>query len=255
MGNSAGAVLVGAVFACLPVAAAAGPPFLTDDPEPVDYGHYEAYLFSQWDNVAGSSSTVNGPAFEFNAGVLPNVQVHVVAPYGNVTARGMPTANGYGDTEVGVKYRFIQETPNRPQVGIFPAAEFATGDAARGLGNGQTWYRLPIWVQKSWDDDKWTSYGGGGLAVNHAPGQRNYGFGGLLLQRAFGKALSLGAEIYTQGPTANGLTPATFYNVGGAINPTDRFSILFSLGHSIAGASQAIGYVGLYVTFPRAPSH
>lgn len=26
----------------------AGPPFLTDDPVPVDLGHYETYVFTQW---------------------------------------------------------------------------------------------------------------------------------------------------------------------------------------------------------------
>jgi hypothetical protein len=40
----------------------AGPPFLTDDPEPVSWRHYEAYLFSTVDRGPGMSSwTV--PAF------------------------------------------------------------------------------------------------------------------------------------------------------------------------------------------------
>ncbi len=50
--------------------------------------------------------------------------------------------------------------------------------------------------------------------------------------------------------TAVGATPTTFYNVGGYINPSDQFSLLFSAGHSIAGQSHAIGYVGLYYTYP-----
>ena len=29
----------------------AGPPFLTDDPEPVDYQHWEAYLFTLGDHA------------------------------------------------------------------------------------------------------------------------------------------------------------------------------------------------------------
>ena len=31
---------------CKPELAQAGPPFMTDDPEPVDYQHYEFYTFS-----------------------------------------------------------------------------------------------------------------------------------------------------------------------------------------------------------------
>jgi hypothetical protein len=235
----------------LPCAVLAGPPFLTDDPVPVDFGHYETYVFTQWDNVPATMSTVSGPAVEFNWGFRPNVQLHVVGPFENATAMGLPNAFGFGDTELGVKVRFLQESAGRPQIGIFPMAELATGDASRNLGNGQTWYRLPLWVQKSYDDGRWTVDAGGGAALNHAPGQLDYGFGGLLLQRSIGPGLTLGGEVYTQGATAVGATATTFYNVGGYINPTTQFSILFSVGRSVSGQSHAIGYFGIYYTYPR----
>jgi hypothetical protein len=247
------AVATALTFA-FPLAAAAGPPFLTDDPEPVDVGHFETYVFSQWDTSPGTASNVTAPAVEFNWGFLPNLQVHVVAPFENATAPGMPNAFGFGDTEIGVKYRFVQETTGRPQIGIFPMAEVATGDASRSLGNGETWYRLPVWLQKSYDDGRWTVDTGGGAAVNDAPGQRDYGFGGFLVQRSLGPGLTLGAEVYAQGATAAGATGTTFYNVGASINPSDQFSILVSLGHSVAGQSHAIGYFALYYTYPR-PQH
>jgi hypothetical protein len=229
----------------------AGPPFLTDDPVPVDLGHFETYVFSQWDNAPGSGSNVSGPAVEFNWGFLPNLQFHVVAPFANATAPGMPNAFGFGDTEVGVKYRLVQETSGRPQIGVFPMAELATGDASRSLGNGETWYRLPVWIQKSYDNGKWTIDAGGGAALNHAPSQLDYGFGGLLVQRAIGSGFTLGAEVYSEGATGVGTTPTTFYNVGGYISPSSQFNILFSIGHSVAGRSESIGYFGLYYTFPR----
>jgi hypothetical protein len=245
------AILAGFLVFIIPLVALAGPPFLTDDPVPVDLGHFETYVFTQWDNTPGSGSTVAGPAVEFNWGFLPNLQFHVVAPFENATVPGMPNAFGFSDTEIGIKYRFIPESATRPQIGFFPMAEVATGDAARNLGNGQTWYRLPIWIQKSYDDGKWTVDTGGGVALNQAPGQRDYGFGGLLLQRSLGAGLTLGAEVYSEGATAIGATPTTFYNVGAYINPSSQFSILVSLGHSVAGESHAIGYFGLYYTFPR----
>jgi hypothetical protein len=106
-------------------------------------------------------------------------------------------------------------------------------------------------VQKSYDDGKWTADTGGGAAINNAPGRRNYGFGGLLVQRSLGSGLTLGAEVHAQGATAIGTTATTFYNIGGYINPSNQFSILVSLGHSVTGQSHAIGYLGLYYTFPR----
>lgn len=242
------------MLAFVPAAASAGPPYLTDDPVPVDYGRFETYLFTQWNSAAGGS-TVAAPGSEFNAGILPNVQLHVGPSFLNVTAPGAAPAYGFGDLETSIKYRFVGETATRPQIALYPAVEAPTGDAARGLGNGRTWYRIPLWMQKSWDDDKWTVDAGGGVALNDAAGQRDYDFGGFVVQRALGKGLMLGAEVYAQGATTVGASATTFYNIGATVNPSDQFSILMSVGHSVAGASQAIGYFGLYFTFPRAPSH
>ena len=63
--------------------AQAGPPFQTDDPTPVPLGHYEAYVFGA---VAATPVEVDpvGPAFEFNWGAIPNVQLHVILPLGAV---------------------------------------------------------------------------------------------------------------------------------------------------------------------------
>ena len=115
----------------------AGPPFLTDDPEPVDRYHWEFYVFGQGDHTVDANA-VAAPAFEFNYGVAPDTQLHVVAPMTMVSPAGMDRATGYGDTELGVKYRFVTETDSRPQVGIFPMAELATGSSSRGLGNRRT---------------------------------------------------------------------------------------------------------------------
>ena len=121
----------------------AGPPFLTDDPEPVEYQHWETYLFANGDHTSGGY-TLNGPAVEVNYGVLPDTQLHLIVPLTTVGGRGVPTVSGLGDSEFGVKYRFLQETNDWPQIGIFPLAELSTGDSSRGLGNGRTWFRLPL---------------------------------------------------------------------------------------------------------------
>jgi hypothetical protein len=230
----------------------AGPPFLTDDPAPVDYKHSEAYLFSTLDN-AKDGSTITGPAFEFNRGIFPDVQFHLVVPLVNILPTEGPSHHGLGDIEVGIKYRFVQETMNMPQAGIFPMAELPSGDADRGLGNGRTWVKLPLWIQKSWGP--WTTYGGGGYAVNHAPDQRNYAFGGWLLQHEMNERLTLGGELFAQGATSADGRSTSICNLGGYYNVTPNFSLLFSAGRSVAGERHSIGYVGLYWTWgPPGPS-
>ncbi len=58
----------------------AGPPFVTDDPEPVEYLHWEVYLASQY---AHDKDMISGavPLFEINYGALPDLHLHMIIPF------------------------------------------------------------------------------------------------------------------------------------------------------------------------------
>ena len=225
--------------------ALAGPPFQTDDPEPVPYRHYEAYLFSTLDST-GDGTATQGPAAEFNWGAVPNVQLHLVIPLAeNIPSEG-DTTFGLGDMEAGIKYRFIQQTKHRPEVGTFTMLEIPSGNPRKGLGNGQPWAKLPIWFQK--DEGPWTSFWGAGWTINRAPGMRDYAFLGWELQRQITKRLILGGEFFghgNEGPASAG----TLADLGGYYTLTKHCSLLFSFGHSIAGPAETIGYLALYWTW------
>ncbi len=221
----------------------AGPPFLTDDPEPVDHRHGEAYLFASGDRT-NDGHAVSAPAVEVNYGVLPDTQLHLVVPFASFTPAGGPTASGPGDAEFGVKYRFAHEAAAWPQAGIFPMIELPAGSADRGLGNGRAWYRLPLWLQKTWGP--WTTYGGGGYAFNSAPGRRDHAFGGWLVQRQLGPRLNFGGELFAQGADSGDGRGFAVVNLGGAYAFTDRFSLLFSAGRSIRGERHTLWYLSLY---------
>ncbi|HET7649112.1 MAG TPA: transporter [Gammaproteobacteria bacterium] len=239
-----GAALLLAAMLSFPVHA--GPPFLTDDPEPVPLHHHEFYVFSTLDRD-DSSTSVAGPAIEYNDGIAPETQFHVVLPFARFSPHAGGSAFGFGDMELGIKYRFVKETSNRPQIGIFPMIEVPTGSAARGLGNGQAWYRVPLWVQKSWGS--WTSYGGAGYTINHASGMHNAWFGGWLLQHDVSDKLTLGGEVFRQGPDAYGSRGYSLVNLGGYYNFKPDFSLLFSAGHTFTGDSHQVAYLGLYWTW------
>ncbi|MGH8182703.1 MAG: hypothetical protein ACREPH_03485, partial [Rhodanobacteraceae bacterium] len=224
----------------------AGPPFFTDDPVPVDFQHNEFYVFGTLDHPDGVS-TLQGPAIEYNRGVAHDTQFHVVLPLAwNVPAHG-GKAIGLGDIELGIKYRFLNANDGEWQIGVFPMVELATGSARRGLGNGRTWYRLPLWVQKS--TGAWTLDGGGGFIVNPAPGMYNAAFGGLLAQYAFSPRWTLGAEVFRQNALAVDQPGYTLLNIGGYLNVTQHFSLLFSAGGSVAGVHHTVAYLGLYWTW------
>jgi hypothetical protein len=186
------------------------------------------------------------PAVEFNIGAAPNLQLHMVLPGAYVNPGG---AYGIGDVEVGAKYRFVQESQNRPEVGIFPSLELPTGNSRLGLGNGRLWARLPLWVQKSYGP--WTTYGGAGYQINHAPGMKDSLFAGWLVQRQISKRLVLGTEIYHQEAQTIVARQTTFVDSGGYYNFRENLSLLFMLGHTVSGERHAVGYLGLYYTWGR----
>ena len=224
----------------------AGPPFFTDDPEPVEYKHWEVYLASQYLKTADDRSGT-APHIEVNYGAYPNLQLHVIAPAALDRPAGGPTACGYGDTELGANYRFLQETDDRPQVGTFVFVEAPTGDADRNLGNGNAQIFVPIWLQKSWGP--WTTYGGGGHWINPGEGHRNGSFLGWLLQRDLSKVLTLGAEVFHRdietidGPTGTGFTG------GGQINFNEHYHLLFSAGADFSGPDHLTHYLAFQWTF------
>ncbi len=232
------------IFICISNAHA-GPPFQTDDPEPVDFQHYEVYLFGTFDHSGGSTSA-QVPALELNYGAAPNLQLHIVVPA--AYASSGPNY-GIGDIELGAKYRFVQETKTRPQIGVFPFLEIPSGNGHLGLGNGSTWARLPVWLQKSFGP--WTSYGGAGYQINHASGMKDSVYGGWLVQRELNKRWTLGTEFFSQSAQAIDARGSTFWDGGGYLNfPSIKgLSLLFMAGHTIAGERHTIGYLGLYYTW------
>jgi hypothetical protein len=222
----------------------AGPPFKTDDPQPVDLHHWEIY-FASTQAWSSHHAEATCPHFEMNYGAASNLQLHLLAPIAYVhTAEG--THYGYSDTEIGVKYRLVDETDSAPQFGIFPLVEIPTGRKNQGLGSGEVQAYLPFWIQKSWG--KFTTYGGAGLWYNPGTGQRNWMFAGWESQYDFSELLTLGAEIYYQTPDAEDSRASAGFGVGGFVNLNETDHILFSVGRTLSGEESVNGYVGFQLT-------
>jgi hypothetical protein len=224
----------------------AGPPFVTDDPETVEYRHGEAYLATQYAYDKDVTTGV-APLFEFNYGILPDMQLHLVAPFVYDKPRGLAMHYGFGDMELGVKYRFIHETEVMPQMAIFPMLEIPTGNSNQGLGNGSTQVFVPVWVQKSWGP--WTTYGGGGYWINNAPGSRNYWRYGWEAQYTVNDTLTVGTEIFGNTPMVNDAGNRIGFNVGTIVNFSEEYHLLISVGRDIHGDNNFSLYAGLQWTF------
>jgi hypothetical protein len=227
--------------------APAGPPFVTDDPEPVDYQHWEFYVASQDAKIGGDWSGT-APHLEVNYGAVPDLQLHLIAPVAYDSPPAGAGHYGAGDIELGAKYRFIQETNGLPQVGIFPLLEAPTGSARDNLGNGHWQAFLPLWVQKSWG--QWTAYGGGGYGINSFSGNQNWGYAGAVLQCQVSTNVLIGVEIYHQTDLETDFpNVGTAFNLGTVIDFSERQHLLFSAGRSIDGPTRFQCYIAWQFTF------
>lgn len=248
-------LLLLAVIVCLLVLASpsahAGPPFFTDDPETLEARHWEFYLATQlYRNSEGWTGT--SPHIEINYGVTSDLQLHLITPMAFSAPIHETAQFGYGDTEFGVKYRFLSETDHRPQIGIYPLLEIPTGNASRGLGEGHLDVFIPIWLQKSFG--KWTTFGGGGYWIDPGRESRNWWFLGWALERKITSKLTLGAEIIHETPKAPGESSITSLTGGVLVDFSDTYHFAVSAGHTIHGADQFQAYAAFLITFgPEKP--
>ena len=171
----------------------AGPPFNTDDPEPVNFRHWEYYV-SSINNNQHSVWSGTSPHFEINYGLIQNVQVHLLLPLNYNYTRHEGSNFGFADTEFGIKYRFVQETENSPQIGTFPIVEIPTIKNSE-FSNGKTKIYFPVWLQKSWG--KLTTYGGAGYWINPGTNNKNWIFSGWEIQYDFSETLHLGGTLFS----------------------------------------------------------
>jgi hypothetical protein len=222
----------------------AGPPFITDDPQPVPYRHWEFYI-SSINSYQSHEWSGTAPHLEMNYGFIRNMQVHLLLPLNYAYVPHQTAKFGYADTELGIKYCFLQETATRPQLGTFPIFEVPTVKNDE-FSDGYIKIFLPVWVQKSWN--KLTSYGGIGYWINQGTGNKNSFFSGGELQYEFSQAVTLGGELYFQSADAVDSKSVVAFNIGGSVNPSEKLHFIFSFGHSLTNERFFSSYLGLLWT-------
>jgi hypothetical protein len=223
----------------------AGPPFVTDDPEPVELHHWEFYVASQVQrNAKGIQGTV--PNVEINFGAFQETQLHIITPVAFSKSDQASAAVGLGDIEAGVKFRFLKEGDWRPQAGIFPHVLIPAGDTSNGLGAGHTQLFLPVWLQKSFG--KFCVYGGGGYWTSPGFSGHDYWSLGLETQYAILDALTVGVEIFHNTPAPASGGKETGINAGTIVNISSVHHVLASAGADIAGPNRFMAYIAYQLT-------
>jgi hypothetical protein len=220
------AAIIGSIF--LPVASAhAGPPYVTDDPEPTDRGHWEVYGFASGMKIDGETEGEAG--LDLNYGAAKDLQLTAVIP-----ADFGSGETGLGDVEIAAKRRLLHQSTRLPDLALFPQLTLPTG--GRRFGERRPTLFLPIWAQK--DFGPWSVFGGGGYRIRPGAGRPDVWETGVAASRAVGERLQLGLEAYHQTPEEHGGGAFTGLNIGGAYRMTDRWSVLFSGGPGLQNRRQ-----------------
>ena len=228
------------------VPASAGPPYVTDDPVPTDYRHFEIYLFSGGTHVRGDTSGASG--IDFNYGAGPDLQLSATLPFAYDRPSGGSTATGIGNIELAAKYRFIHQERRGWDVAFFPRVFLPAGSGKVGERHASLF--LPIWVGKDWG--KWSTFGGGGCTINRGGGSQDFCMASWALTRQVLPDLQLGAEIVHQTPDTRDGRATTGVGAGLKYDVNENYHLLAYAGPGLQNAAetnQYSWYASILLTF------
>jgi hypothetical protein len=233
-------VLLVLLALCLASPAVAGAPFFTDDPQTPASGHFEFDIAARLFDRAGETAGVL-PYVEVDYGRTDRLAAHALIANAFDHTAGDGTRLGFGDAELGAKYRFIGQGEGGSPVAaaIYPTILAPSGDSTKGLSDGHIRVFLPLWMQRNLGE--WAVFGGGGYWINTGTELRNSWFFGLGALRPVTENLSLGGEIFHATPDRTGAVRVTGFNLGAAyeLGTDHRHRMLVAAGSGILKRAMA----------------
>jgi hypothetical protein len=224
----------------------AGPPYLSDDPEPTDYKHYEIYTFSNGTATRDGRSGEMG--IDFNYGAAPNLQLTVTLPAGFESPNGGRTSVGVSNVELAAKYRFLHQDTFGWDVSVFPRVFLPSPSSAVGDSNASL--LLPIWAQKDFGGG-WSTFGGGGCTIN-VDSTHNSCMAGWVVTRKILPKLQLGVELSHRTADSSGTPASSSLGVGVTYDINDTYHLLGYVSRGIQSTNQTdqySWYAALLTTF------
>jgi len=215
----------------------AGPPYLSDDPEPTDYQHYEIYAFANGD--VGDDDSGGEAGIDFNYGATPDLQLTAVLPAAYTRPSGGPSDVDLGNIELAAKYRVLHQEDVGLDVAVFPRVFLPAGSAQ--VGERHTSFLLPIWLEKDWG--KLSSFGGGGCIFNRGGNSRDFCLVGWAMTYQLLPKLQLGGEVFHQTADTVGGRGNTIVGAGMKYDLSDNYHLLGYIGPTAQNAAETNRYI------------
>jgi hypothetical protein len=102
-------------------------------------------LERQWPGSGANRDDLSGG---LRLGLTRNLDFHWSSSDFLHVMDGAGDRTGFGDTWLGLKYRFLKQTKHRPSLGLFYAAKVPSASAVLGLGSGQVDHSISILSQQ-----------------------------------------------------------------------------------------------------------
>jgi hypothetical protein len=227
--------------------AVAGPPLLTDDPDTPGDKHWEinvAYTLEK----RHADSTMETPILDLNYGVGDNIQIKYELPWLISHEPETGTKSGIGNSNVGVKWRFLDEKKYGVNMSTYPQVKFnsPTSSAAKVLDDEGTRLLIPVEISKKFGPV--TLNGEFGYTVSqHSDNKWLYGFfsGYEILEN-----LTLLGEIHGEA-TKEFKQNEVVFNIGTQWDFTKKYGLLVSAGRGLSHVTNdepnLLLYLGLQI--------
>jgi hypothetical protein len=214
----------------------AGPPYVSDDPEPTDYKHFEIYTFNNGTAARGDLGGASG--LDINYGAAPDLQLTATIPVG--FDRSAVTANSIGPSniELAAKYRFLHQDSFGLDVSVFPRVFLPS--PSKNIGDDTASLLLPVWVQKDWKGG-WSAFGGGGCVVSERSSRNFCLTGGVVTYQLLPK-LQVGVELFHQTADASGTPASSSIGLGARYDINDTYHLLGYVRRGIQNADETDQY-------------
>jgi hypothetical protein len=227
-----------------------GPPMITDDPDTPGPRYWEI-------NLAGiiersqTERRYEAPAADINYGVGERIQLKFEIPWVNSSGPGQPFQAAAGNSNSGVKWRFIGKEGQKIAWSTYPQLELNTGHAGlrKGIVDEGPRFLLPTEL----------TFQVGRFEINGEVGRKfvkngNNGWvSGLLVEFEFSRASEVMAELHAD---QNGAEPTQLIlNFGARQKLTEQQILLMAVGTAVSGApaerTHLRVYVGLQLNMPH----
>ena len=220
---------------------------LTDDPGTPGSAVWEinvAYL----EQRTGTERVRSVPHADFNYGVGDRIQLKYETGWLFVTTQNGGTKNGLDDSLLGVKWRFLDQSPSGADMSVYPQLQLEnpTSSAARGVAQQGPNLFLPVELSHDFGQVKLV----GEFGYQYFHSQEDQWVLGLLGAVEASDSLELMAEVRGFGdkPLSRG---DWILNFGLRWGFSSSFKLLASMGTGVSSGPQTtsyIAYLGIQVT-------